>query len=220
MRGNHVVTLVLIAIVGVFVASDCAAAIYKYEDKEGMINFADNLQSIPAQYRTNAKIVSGEPEDEKKPPVRDVQTTQAEKQIVTMERGETPMQAHNVPDDNKQFSRKALISVIAVMSVLFLFALLKVFDADHAKSVKIARIVLMWGISVYMIWAHYSDVIQIFTSAGTKIESVQQQAEEKGRKAAKAVKALDALMEQAEKGISSDQVSQGSEDKKDEKVRN
>jgi hypothetical protein len=50
----------LLLISGLSVTSTAFAAIYKYVDKNGMIYFADDLQSIPAQYRAAAKIVSGE----------------------------------------------------------------------------------------------------------------------------------------------------------------
>jgi hypothetical protein len=56
----------------------------------------------------------------------------------------------------------------------------------------------MWGMTVYLLFAHAGDVVHLFSAAGNEIESVHRQSEEKGKKAAKAAKSLNALIDQAE----------------------
>ena len=60
MNRKTLTVSLFILTLGLFAAMDCAAAIYKYTDKDGLITFADDLQAVPVQYRSQAVIVSGE----------------------------------------------------------------------------------------------------------------------------------------------------------------
>ena len=51
------------------------------------------------------------------------------------------------------------------------------------------RLIILWGVSVYLLVAHAGDVVHVVNKIGGGIESVQQQSEKKGKKAAEAVKA-------------------------------
>jgi hypothetical protein len=157
-----------------------------------MIYFSDDLQSIPEQYRAAAKIVSGETKEEE------------EKRLVTQYQEKARMET-GMNDDRssgaqqKPFGSRALTSAIIVVSAMFTFVILGILDIDHKKAVKIVRVIVLWGVSVYLLFAHAGDVVHVFSSMGNHVESVQRESEEKGKKAAKALKALDTLTEQAGK---------------------
>jgi len=184
--------MVLFIIFAVSLSSDALAAIYKYVDKDGMIYFSDDLQSIPEQYRAAAKIVSGETkEEEEKRPVTQYQ------EKARMETGMNDDRSSGA--QQKPFGSRALTSAIIVVSAMFTFVILGILDIDHKKAVKIVRVIVLWGVSVYLLFAHAGDVVHVFSSMGNHVESVQRESEEKGKKAAKALKALDTLTEQAGK---------------------
>jgi hypothetical protein len=208
---------VLFSVIGLSSSSEGFAAIYKYTDKDGTMHFADNLQSIPAQYRGAAKIVSGKEKDEHKG-----QTTQTKlnalDEIKQVERmiATAWERLFIEKKDTDSFGSRVLVSAIVVLSALFAFTILKILDADHKKSVAITRVVIIWGVSVFLLFAHAGDVVAVFRLVGNKIERSKQQAEEKGKNAAKDMKQLNSLLEQVEKTPSSDPREAGQE-KKDER---
>jgi hypothetical protein len=217
MRIRHLFTALFCSVIFLLICPECFAAIYKYIDKDGMVYFADDLQSIPPEYRTKAKIVSGEDKEENKGQTnQNRQSVQAETkktEVITGTTSEKPFIEKKEGSDS--FGRRAMVSAIVVVSALFVFVILRILDADHKKPVAITRVVIIWGVSVFLLYAHAGDVLAVFSSIGSKIENTHQQAQEKGKKAAKAVKALDALLEQAERASSAGPAVD--QDKKEEK---
>jgi hypothetical protein len=196
---------VILLIFGLCVASNSVAAIYKYVDKDGMLYFADDLQAVPAQYRATATIVSGEAKEEATRPVdQSLQEARTEKRESDSATGSGQGKSLLELGDKRSFGSRALTSAIVIVTALFTFIILGILDTDHKKAVKIVRIVVAWGVSVFLIYAHAGDVVHVFTAAGKHIENVQDASEEKGKKAAKAIKALDKLTENAEKASSND----------------
>jgi len=205
MRIKALFMAVLLLMLGLCVTSDGVAAIYKYVDKDGMLYFADDLQAVPAEYRASAKIVSGEAKEEvTRPADQSPQNARIEKRESDSAPGSGQEKPFLELGDKRSFGRRALTSAIVIVSALFAFTILGILDTDHKKAVKIVRIVVAWGVSVFLLYAHAGDVVHVFTSAGNHIENVQHESEEKGRKASKAIKALEALTEQAGKASSSD----------------
>jgi hypothetical protein len=100
-----------------------------------------------------------------------------------------------------------------VVSALFAFVVLGIIDADHKKAIKIARVVIIWVVSVYLLYSHAGDVVHGFRSIGSNVESARQESEEKGKKAAKAMKALNAVLDQAGQSASGDPAEAGPEKK-------
>lgn len=207
-RLNALVMLVLFVVVGSLTAQDSFAAIYKYVDKDGMINFADDLQSVPVEYRSQAVIVSGEAKDPevRKPESHAVPKTQAVAPAVAPAPDPAVMKAQPASKarEKSPFSIRFMVSSIVAVSALFAFIILGIIDADHKKSIKIVRIVILWGASVFLIYNHALDVVELFSSAGKSVMDAQQRSEEKGKKAARAVRELNTLLEKAENPDSAD----------------
>jgi hypothetical protein len=208
--------MVLFSVIGLSSSADGFAAIYKYTDKDGMIHFADNLQSVPAQYRGAAKIVSGEEKDENKGQTNQnklnalVEIKQVERRIAAvLERFIIEKK------DTDSFGSRAMVSAIVVLSALFACIILKILDANHKKSIAITRVVIIWGVSVFLLLSHAGDVVAVFRFVRNKIENSKQQAEEKGKNAAKDIKRLNSLLEQVEKTPSSDSGEAGQEKKEE-----
>jgi hypothetical protein len=185
-------------------ASDVFAAIYKYTDNAGNICFADDLQSVPQQYRAAVKIVSGEAEGEKKPLQQNQPQARqdASPAVAAPAPVREPEPAVHVKDSF--FTNRVLISGIVVVSALFAFVILGILDADHKKSIKIVRVVILWGASVYLLVAHSGDVIRMFRSVDSNIEAIQRQSGEKGKKAAKSMKEINALIQHVDNATSQD----------------
>jgi len=191
--------------------SNSFAAIYKYIDKNGIICFADDLQSIPEQCRATAKIVSGEQEEERKPAIQKRPEAQAEAmpgKASSSDRGKVSIEGYA----KNLFSGRVLISVVVVVSALFAFVILGVIDADHKKAIKIVRMVILWGMSVYLILAHAGDVEDIFKTLGGKVDTVQRESEDKGKKAAKSMKEINVFMQHIDNAAP--QVSEGADPEK------
>jgi hypothetical protein len=219
MRIRYLLMVLYCSVMFLLICPECIAAIYKYVDKGGMVYFADDLQSIPPQYRATAKIVSGEEKEESKGQTnqrqQSIQTETKKPEVFTGTVSEKPTIEKKEGSDS--FGRRAMVSALVVVSALFAFVILRILDTDHRKPVAITRVVIIWGVSVFLLYAHAMDVVAVLSSIGSKIEYTQQQGEEKGKKAAKAVKALDALMEHAEKASSVVVPSDPDKDKKEEK---
>jgi hypothetical protein len=196
--------LVFIVALVLSATANSFAAIYKYIDKNGIICFADDLQSIPEQCRATAKIVSGEQEEERKPATQMRPEALAETKpgnaASSSDRGRV-----SIADYAKSlFSGRVVISVVVMVSALFAFVILGILDADHKKAIRIVRVVILWGMSVYLIVAHGGDVVNMFKTFERKVDTVQRESEEKGKKAAKAIKEMKASMELSDNAASKD----------------
>jgi hypothetical protein len=188
--------IALVAMFVMFASSNGFAAIYKYIDENGQVSIADDLQSIPEQYRETAVIVSGAvEEEEQKPLYRNLPQKPLETRPVST--ALSPVREPSTVEDIKtSFSmNKVMISLLVVVSAVFAFVVLGILDADHKKSVKIVRVAILWGMSVYLIYAHAGDVGRLFRSTKDNFDSAQQESVEKGEKAAKALKEMNALIE-------------------------
>lgn len=184
--------------------SNSFAAIYKYIDEYGIVCFADDLQSIPEKSRATAKIVSGDKEPDKTPVIQKQPQAQAEAKQGNAEPSAVREKATIAGHAKSFFSGSVLISVVVVVSALFAFVILGILDADHKKSIKIVRVVILWGMSLYLIVAHGGDVVNLFGTFKGKVDTAQRESEEKGKKAAKALKDLNGLIQNVDHEASQD----------------
>ncbi len=220
MKSKLYLMLGLICVFGFFSIQDTFAAIYKYMDGDGQVNFTDDLQSVPVSCRATAKIVSGESNE--KSVTSNSNNDQAKALAGTVAPEGAPYTAPVVVSEKPKpvesrngtdsFGKRAIYSAVILVSAVFAFIILGILDTDHKKIVAIVRVVLMWGMTVYLIYVHAGDVVQLFNSAGNKIEAVHRKSEEKGKKAARAAKSMDALLDQAEQAAADSGDSEG-EDK-------
>jgi len=213
-----VLATILFSVIGLSVSTEGFAAIYKYTDKDGMICFSDDLQSIPEQYRATAKIVSGEEKEEHKGKTNHNEQNAPSKIKKEVEISGTMPEKSVVEKNEKDiFGRRSMVSAIVVLSSIFAFVILRKLDEDHKKSIAIIRVIIIWGVSVYLLYTYAGDLIAVVRSMGTKIESSKQQAEERGKKAVKNIQLLNSLLEQVDKKSPSDTGETEQEKKKEEK---
>ncbi len=201
------IRLMLLIVVAVVLSatSSSFAAIYKYIDENGIVSFADDLQSVPEKSRATAKIVGGEKEPEKAPVMQKQPQAQAEAKPGNAEPSAGREKAAPIAGHAKSFfNSRVLISVLVVVSVLFAFVILGILDADHKKSIKIVRVVLLWGMSLYLIVAHGGDVVNLFRTLKGNVDTVQRESEEKGKKASKALKELNGMIQNVDHEVSQD----------------
>lgn len=200
MRIKILLIFCLICTVGAILASEGAAAIYKYLDKDNLICFANDLQSIPEQYRADAKIVSGEqaqsPSLTNQPAVpHSVVTSES----VAHEQSLTQQIVRST------YSGRWLLSAIIIVSAVFAFMVLGILDTEHKKTVAIARIVIIWCVTVYLLYAHAGDAVRMVRSANGSIENVQNGSAEKGRKTAEVMKKFNEEMNHLDHELSASQ---------------
>jgi hypothetical protein len=167
-------------------------AIYKYVDKDGVISFADDLQSIPEQYRVNAKVVSDADDQENRQSME--RRGQAEKHEDVQ--GMHQDHATDTEHENIFIKKRILMTVLVVVSAGFVFIILGILETDHKKKVAIARVALVWAVAIYLLIAHAGDAVRMIRTVGGTIDEVKHQSEERGRKAAKAVKAMNTLADE------------------------
>ncbi len=206
MKNKLCLMLGLVCAFACFTMQDSYAAIYKYVDRDGQVNFTDDLQSVPVSCRATAKIVSGGSDeknvtsnanaDQEKPAAGAV-APEGVPNVAPVIISEKPasVESRNEPDS---FGKRAIFSAVILASAFFAIIILGILDTDNKKIVAIVRVILMWGTTVYLIYAHAGDVVHLFSSAGSKMESVHRNSEEKGKKAAGAAKSLNALLDKAE----------------------
>jgi hypothetical protein len=203
MKRKALIVPVLVLVLCLAAVSESFAAIYKYVDKQGMISFADNLQSIPQEYRASAVLMGdGQEAVQKTAPTNTApeQRTAAPMRVVPA----PPLQEKPWSDGIKKsfFNNRVLISIGVVVSALFAFIILGILNADHKKSIRIVRVVILWGASLYLLVAHAGDVVGLFKSVDSSIDSAKRESEEKGKKAARALKEMNSLMQQVDQAAS------------------
>lgn len=179
-------------------------AIYKYLDKDGVISFANDLQSIPEQCRANAKVVSDETDQENHQSMHNQQIpgqTTGKNEDVS---GIAHNRAVDTQNENSFFNNRMLLTAIVVVSAGFAFIILGMLETDHKKTVAIVRVTLLWAVALYLLIAHAGDAARMIRTFGGTIDEVKHQSEEKGKNAAKAVKAMSTFVEQVGQGSSTD----------------
>ncbi len=197
MRSTLVFMLIGIAcVLGLVLVQEGSAAIFKYVDNDGLINFADDLQTIPVQFRSSAKIVGGEPEKEKSSQPQSRPQDQSPTGSSSIETPAPMAAATSVTAERNPFSRRILISLIVVVSALFAFSILGILSSDYEKAVKIVRLVILWGVSVFLLYAHTMDVVHLFDRVGKSASEAQREREEKGKKTAQKIREFNAFVEQ------------------------
>ncbi len=203
MKKMFLISVAVIFIPALFLARDGFAALYKYVDKDGVVCFADDLQSVPERYRAKSIIFSGELKGGPK------LTAGREETHDEMLSAAPAVRDYSLPEtapvrEEKPFSRRLANTIIVITVLVVIYVVLErlkeVIESNkYYKIVSVARIGLSAAAVIYLVFAHVNDVIHGVAGVGKSVEQVKEQSATKGKSAAKAIKALDALMESAEK---------------------
>src|SRR5574337_1190268 len=172
------------------------AAVYKYVDKDGIVSFADDLQTVPQKYRASAVIVQGESKDEEaKQPAAAVAAHENSSSVNTADTAAT-----REPETRRPLSSRLLISAAVTMAAGLIFIVISRQREikGNKKLLSFIRNSMLAAVSLYLVVAHAGDLLTIFGFAGKAVDNARQQSAEKGKKAAQAVKQLDALFEQVQ----------------------
>jgi len=177
-----------------FGARPAFADIYQYVNEEGVINFVDNLESVPEKYRATA-----------------INTTAVEEQKRLQSQAEQPAQSGTMTSPSNAFreepARRMTFFARLLMTVVVVFVWLGILIAikktgefkEREKVLPAIRIALACIFLVYLVMIHGKDAVHLFTMAGNKIEEVQEKQARRGKKAGEALKALNKIMEEAGK---------------------
>jgi hypothetical protein len=162
------------------------AVTYKYIDKAGQLCFADDLQVIPEQYRSQAVLIEGELKEK---PGSTAATGTA---IPSVMRPDVPPQPLSI---------RMLITLCVGLAVLALTALIsKQLAGEEQQRVRaFAKRGALAFFIVYLLLAHGRDVRTAVHMADRTLYEVQQGSVRKGQKAAEGIKRLDALFDEMQK---------------------
>jgi hypothetical protein len=208
--------LLFCGLVGLLGTAD--AVTYKYIDKAGMICFADDLQAIPEQYRSQAVLIEGAlqetPDSTAATGTAAPAVMQSAAMTATSEADQPQSDAASTPVYRSFSSRPLSIRLLITACVgLGLLALLAVVSRQLTgeKEKRVRTFTKKGSLAfflVYLILAHGRDVLTIVRMADRTVYEVQQQSARKGQRAAEGIKRLDALfqeMQAAEESFKKDE---------------
>ncbi len=168
-----------------------SADIYRYVNEEGIICFADNLESVPEKYRAIAVNTTAEEEKNQIRSQTEPRTNIAPSQAAPREE----------PAHTMTFTARLLMTVGVVFAWFGILMAIKktgVFKGRE-KFLPAAQIALGCIFLAYLVMVHGKDVAGLFSMAGNKIEAVREKQAERGRKAGQAIKTLNTFMDEAGK---------------------
>lgn len=170
------------------------AVIYKYVNAKGVPTFADDMQKIPEQYRSQAVIVSGVAVDEN---AGKEKARLAEETRVRQERTDVPARTEEL------ISARLVRSGIAAglfIAIMFVISNLHV-PQEQAQVLLRVRTSLVLLLIAFVGYTHAGDVAGLFGKAAETvlkpITGIQEQSAARGRKAAEAYKSVNNIVEQA-----------------------
>ena len=161
---------------------------YKYTDKDGTINFTDNLQTIPKDYQKKAAKMTDEMEyGDKK--LKDTQK-KADNQ-------DSPLK-EELPSEEKKKNVMAIVNSTffrAVAAIAIVFSLFIVTgkigrSLGHQQIMSILRIVLTVGVLVFLLRAQVEKMAGVFLSLKTDVDDIRDRADERVQKAEETAKDL------------------------------
>lgn len=199
------------------VMPDAHAASYRYTDKDGNVGIADDIGSVPAEYRATAERIGADDLEEKQttglvvqkkattpaaPPAGNLTQTPV---IVTAPAPQGPVASVPAPDPEPDpfrspFSRRGQISLGAVAGVVLLAVLLGRISALRVRhgALNAVRMSLFAILLAYLAVAHYRDILVLLRMAGGKVSDVSDRSAKRGEKAGKAIKEIQALGDQVD----------------------
>jgi len=200
MKKMFLISVAVIFVLALFLARDSFAVLYKYVDKDGVVCYADDLQSVPEKYRPKAVIFSGELKNEPK-----LTSGRQETHDVMLSASPAVGDASSPPlREEKPFSKRLANTIIVMTVLVVIYVVLErlkevVESRKYDKIVPLARIGLSAVAVLYLAFAHVNDVIHGVAGVGKSVEQAKERSATKGKNAAEAIKALDAFLESAEK---------------------
>jgi hypothetical protein len=176
------------------VGRESQAVIYKYANTNGVPTFADDMQKIPEQYRSQAFIVSGVAVDEN---AEKEKARLAEETRIHQEKTDVPVKPV------ERVSARLVRSGIAVgffIAIMFVISNLHVLQ-EQAQVLLRVRTTLILLLIAFVVYTHARDVAGLFGIAAetvlNPISSVQEQSAARGRKAAESYRSMNNIVEQA-----------------------
>jgi len=173
--------------------SESQAVIYKYVNANGVPTFADDMQKIPEQYRSQAVIVSGVAVDEND----EKEKARLEETRVRQER--TDVTARTEERISARLVRSGIAAGLFI-AIMFVISNLHVLQ-DQAQVLLRVRTTLVLLLIAFVGYTHAGDVAGLFGKAAetvlNPITGIQEQSAARGRKAAEVYKSVNNIVEQA-----------------------
>ncbi len=167
---------------------------YKYIDKNGTECYADNLQSIPEEYKKKAVIISVQfKKDESRQ--SEVQSENGVPSSATENKKETAkiIDKEKVKEAIEGFVRSSLFKFIAVIiGFLLVFIIVGKVSSSlgHRGIGTLLRIALALLVLLYVFNSYLEEIVGAFTMLKEEVMGVKKQAEERNEKADKTMNEL------------------------------
>ncbi len=200
MKKMFLLAVAAFFVLALFLARDGFAALYKYVDKDGVVCYADDLQSVPEKYRPKAVIFSGELKEGPKLTAGRQETNDEQLSAAPAVGDTSSLPMREEKPFSKRIANTILVMTVLVVVYMVLERLKEVIEyRKYDKIVYLARIGLTAFAVLYLVFAHVNDVVHGIAGVGKSVEQVREQSARKGKNAGEALKTLDALLESAEK---------------------
>jgi hypothetical protein len=187
-----ILLLVLLCAIG----RESEAVIYKYMSEKGVPTFADDLQKVPEQYRSQAVVVSGGND-------YDAYTEQEKARLAAEVRNQQEARATATPvKTDEPIGARLIRSGIAACLIMALLFVVSHLDAIREQEHLLTRIrtVLVLLLVAFFGFTHTRDVMGLFGKVGETVVSpvagIQEKSAERGKKAAEAYKSMDKILDQ------------------------
>jgi hypothetical protein len=171
------------------------AVIYRYVSEKGIPTYADDLQKVPEQYRTQAVVVSGGND-------YDAYTEQEKARLAAEARIRQQHQSAAPVKAVESVSSRLIRSGVAVGLCIALLFVVSHIDAlrEQAHLLSRVRTALVLLLVAFLGFTHARDVMGLFGKVGETVSNpiagIQERSAERGKKAVEAYKALDRALEQ------------------------
>ncbi len=186
---------ILLFVIMFAIGRESLAVIYKYVNEKDVPTFADDLQKVPEQYRSQAVVVSGGND-------YDAYDEQEKARLAAQARTAQEQQAAAPVRAEESLSGRLVRSGVAVGLFIALLFVATHIDAlrEQARVLSRVRTALVVLLVAFLGFTHARDVMGLFGKVGdtvtNPVASIQEKSAARGRKAAAAYKSMDKIMDQ------------------------
>jgi hypothetical protein len=187
-----ILLLVLLCALG----RESQAVIYQYVNEKGVPTFADDLQKVPEQFRTQAVVVSGGND-------YDAYAEQEKARLAAEVRNQQESRAAATPvKTDEPIGARLIRSGIAACLIIALLFVVSHIDAIREQAHLLTRIrtALVLLFVAFLGFTHARDILGLFGKMGetvvSPVASIQEKSAERGKKAAEAYKSMEKILDQ------------------------
>ncbi|MCX7991248.1 MAG: hypothetical protein N2999_04320 [Proteobacteria bacterium] len=162
------------------IVSYAFADTYKYIDKNGIVNFTNDIKDIPQEYKNKVEIIKEEKEFQKDiKPVKNL-NQQPPNQETVINSKQRNLSIESIVNGEKNFWYELFISLF--FAVFFIFAHRILFFIENKKIITLLRFAIVFIIGIYMFSKYANKQVETFLEAKKDINKIKKSLETKDQK--------------------------------------